>query len=779
MQHLKSLFIFAIIAAGLFACSSKYKAGDGEEEGDTVEEDTVGDDIDGREDVRPDVPEGEEDAPPETPDGVDVPEDETEVEAPECEDASECLDDNICNGSEDCVGGSCQPGTDLDDGSVCAESPRSICRSGACELSTCGDGFVDGGAGESCEPPGEGACDAACHLECTSGADCPDDGDICNGEEYCDTSVNRCDRRNPPGDGTACGTAPKRICRAGTCQDSVCGDGLTDPDVGEECDDANGTDGDGCDDCRYSCHNATECDDSLPCSQDACDAAGSHTCSHTAYVPADPCRPSAGVCDDPEVCDGVSLDCPADAFNTGRICRDAADDCDVEEACDGSSVACPTDAKRPDGYACEDGLFCTVTDTCQSGVCQGGVPNACLDADACTIDSCDDAGNTCNHANARYLEVGAGTEYTCGTIHTGEIRCWGHNDLGQLGDGTTTNRTQFITVSGISSGAGMVSAAHGHTCAVVSGGVKCWGSNGNGQLGNGTTTSSSVPVDVTGLPGTAYAVTVGGGSSVGGDHSCAIVGVNRNVMCWGDNAYGQLGNDTTTDSSTPVYAHNNVGNNLSNIQQVSAGARHTCALTSSNRVLCWGENYRGQLGDGNGGTMGDISDHAVVVDIAGVYTATMVSAGLLHTCAVIDGGVKCWGYGRFGRLGNNDPAEVTQLSPVDVSGMTAGAGATLVAAGNGHTCALDTTPTPQIYCWGLNADGQLGQNPASLAQSIVPVAVPGLSGMNATRLDADDNHSCIVLGGGSMICWGGNDFGQLGTGATGDVWGPQNDVCHP
>ena len=288
-----------------------------------------------------------------------------------------------------------------------------------------------------------------------------------------------------------------------------------------------------------------------------------------------------------------------------------------------------------------------------------------------------------------------------------------------------------------------------------------------------------MPVDVTGLPGTAYAVSVGGNHTLGGNHSCAIVGASRNVMCWGDNTYGQLGNDTTTDSSTPVYAHNNVGNNLANIQQVSAGARHTCAITSSNRVLCWGENYRGQLGDGNGGTSGDISDHAVLVNIAGAYTATAVSAGTLHTCAVVDGGAKCWGYDRFGRLGNNQGTGLFVLSPVDVVGLGAGAGVTLIAAGNGHTCALDTTPTPQIYCWGNNIDGQLGQDPATLATSYVPVAVPGLSGMNATRLDADDNHSCIVLGGGSMECWGGNAFGQLGTGNTTQLWGPVNDVCHP
>jgi alpha-tubulin suppressor-like RCC1 family protein len=762
MQHLKSLFIFAIIAAGLFACSSKYKAGDGEEEGDTVEEDTVGDDIDGREDVRPDVPEGEEDAPPETPDGVDVPEDETEVEAPECEDASECLDDNICNGSEDCVGGSCQPGTDLDDGSVCAESPRSICRSGACELSTCGDGFVDG------------------HLECTSGADCPDDGDICNGEEYCDTSVNRCDRRNPPGDGTACGTAPKRICRAGTCQDSVCGDGLTDPDVGEECDDGNGTDGDGCDDCRYSCHNPTDCDDSRPCTRDSCDVGGSHTCGHEAYVPADPCRPPAGVCDEPEVCDGASVDCPPDAFDSSSVCRAAADACDVAETCNGTSASCPADARRPDGTSCEDGLFCTLTGSCQGGVCQAGGTNNCDDGLDCTVDTCDESADACRHSGTtRYLEVAAGTEYTCGTIDTGQIRCWGHNDLGQLGDGTMTDRPLYIPVSGIGSGAGMISAGHGHTCAVVSGGVKCWGSNGSGQLGNGTTAGSSVPVDVTGLIGTAYAVSVGGGHSIGGDHSCAIVGASRNVMCWGDNAYGQLGNDTTTDSSTPVYAHNNVGTDMADIQQVAVGAHHTCAITSSNRVICWGENYRGQLGDGTGGHSGDHSARAVLVSIAGGYTATAISAGSLHTCAVVDGGVKCWGYGRQGRLGNNDPAETTQLIPVDVTGLMSGAGVVLIAAGNGHSCALDTTPSPQILCWGDNREGQLGQNPALLTQSLVPVAVPGLSGMNAVRLDADENHSCIVLGGGTMTCWGGNDFAQLGTGVAGDIWGPQNDVCHP
>ena len=761
MTSSKALLLsLAVLAAGLFSCSTKFKDQDGEEDGDAVE------DPDAREDVRPD--------------GADVPGDETEAETAGCENASDCLDDNICNGSEDCVGGTCRPGTNLEDGSVCAEDPRSICLSGACEASTCGDGFVDTGAGESCEPPGEGACDDECHIECIDDENCIDDGNVCNGEEFCDLVAHLCASRNPPVDGTACGTAPKRICRAGTCQDSTCGDGWTDPDVSEECDDANGTDGDGCDDCEYSCHNPTECDDGRPCSLDTCDTAVSHMCSHTASVPAEACRPAAGSCDDPEACNGTSLDCPADAFNTGRVCRASAGQCDVDDACDGTSASCPADAKRPDGYSCEDGEFCTSPDRCGGGVCLGGGLTNCSDGADCTVDTCDEVADSCSHiSTTRYVDVAAGVEYTCGTLDTGQIRCWGHNDLGQLGDGTMTDRPMYITVSGIGSGAGMVSAGHGHTCTVVSGGVKCWGSNGSGQLGDGTTTGSMVPVDVTGLPGTAYAVSVGGNHSLGGDHSCAIVGASRNVVCWGNNVYGQLGNDTTTNSSTPVYAHNNVGTDMADIQQVAVGAHHTCAITSSNRVICWGENYRGQLGDGTGGTSGDLSDRAVLVNIAGAYTATAISAGSLHTCATIDGGVKCWGYGRQGRLGNNDPAESTQLVPVDVVGLEAGSGVTLVAAGNGHSCALDTTPSPQILCWGDNREGQLGQDPALLTQSLGPVAVPDLAGMNATRIDADENHSCIVLCGGGLLCWGANAFAQLGTGAAGVIWGPQNDICHP
>ena len=284
-----------------------------------------------------------------------------------------------------------------------------------------------------------------------------------------------------------------------------------------------------------------------------------------------------------------------------------------------------------------------------------------------------------------------------------------------------------------------ISSGLDHTCALVSdGSVKCWGLNDYGQLGNNSTTNSSVPVHVSGLTGVTQI-------STGAHHTCALVSGGA-IKCWGRNDYGQFGNNSTTSSSVPVD-----GPVLTGVTQISAGGHHTCALVSGGAVKCWGQGDWGQLGNNS------TADSPVPVDVSSLTGATQISAGYEHTCALVSGVVKCWGYGYYGQLGNNSTSD--SWVPVDVSGIT---DATRVAAGGEHACALVSGGGAK--CWGLDLEGQLGDN--STTNSSVPVAVWGLTG--ATGISASlGSNTCAIVASGGAKCWGRNPYGQLGNGTSG------------
>ena len=356
---------------------------------------------------------------------------------------------------------------------------------------------------------------------------------------------------------------------------------------------------------------------------------------------------------------------------------------------------------------------------------------------------------------ATAVAVSAGSSHTCAVTAAGGLKCWGKNEFGQLGDGTTTDRTTPVDVVGLTSDVAAVSAQGGwsdQTCALTTaGGLKCWGNNESGQLGDGTTTNRTTPVDVVGL--TSGVAAVSGGTL----HTCAVTTAGG-LKCWGDNFFGQLGDGTTTDRQAPV----DVVGLTSGVAAVSNGNAHTCAVTTTSGIKCWGSNLLGVLGDGT------TVDRLTPVDVAGLTSnAAAVAAGAVHTCALTKAGdLKCWGFNELGALG--DGTTTDRAVPVDVSGLASGV--TAVSAGRFHTCVVTTAG---LKCWGFNVSGQLGNG--TTTQRATPGDVLGLTS-EVAAVAAGGGHTCAVETAGGLKCWGANLSGQLGDETRTDQLSPAHAV---
>ena len=294
-----------------------------------------------------------------------------------------------------------------------------------------------------------------------------------------------------------------------------------------------------------------------------------------------------------------------------------------------------------------------------------------------------------------------------------------------------------------------ISSGYDYACALTTAGkAYCWGDNRVGQLGNSDGTHAdqdhSVAVD-TDLQFKSI--------TAGYSHACALTTAGA-AYCWGVNVNGQLGNGNTTNQDAPALV-----DTVQTFKSISAGTYHTCALTSAGVAYCWGIGSDGQLGTGNTTT----EETPVAVDTDLRFKS--IAASELHTCALTKAGVAyCWGDNFEGYVGNNDLGGADQGTPVAVDTDLKFAS---ITAGIYHTCTL--TKASNVYCWGENDFGQLGDGTNEDAGSPVEMDLSGVSGKIASVAAGSSAYStCVVTIKGNVYCTGYGEYGVFGDGYDGD-----------
>ena len=355
---------------------------------------------------------------------------------------------------------------------------------------------------------------------------------------------------------------------------------------------------------------------------------------------------------------------------------------------------------------------------------------------------------------SRGVQVGAGSNASCALLSDGSVDCWGYNNEGELGTGSSAGPDTCgapyvqcsktpVPVLGIRN-ATAIGVGGLSSCALESNGrIRCWG---GAWLGNGVASGSATPVAVTGITDAASI-------SVGERTSCALLS-GGSIDCWGNDEYGYLGNGGPFDVAalTPVPV---IG--ITNATAISAGSFGACALLAGGNVDCWGFDGDGALGNG-GFPPGGVTSSATPVPVSGITNAIAISAGGFGACALLSGGnINCWGYDADGELGNGTTTGPSSgiATPVPVSGIT---NAIAISAGSNGACALLSDSS--LDCWGTN----LGNG--TTISSATPVPVSGIT--NATAISAGGGSTCVLLSGGNINCWGINYYGQLGNGTTVD-----------
>lgn len=321
----------------------------------------------------------------------------------------------------------------------------------------------------------------------------------------------------------------------------------------------------------------------------------------------------------------------------------------------------------------------------------------------------------------------------------GTVWSWGWNDYGQLGDGTRISASAPIQMPGVSA-ITMVAAGAGHTVMLKSDGT-VWGVGWNSHGQTGGQAGGDEFLDDSLAPIQAQGLSAATSIAAGIQHTVALKN-DGTVWTWGNNYRGELGDGSATNRATPGQVPG-----LSGVTEIASGGDHNLALKSDGTVWAWGSNDSGQLGDGS------LTDRSTPVQVAGLAGVSHIAAGMSHSAALkTDGTVWAWGDNSFGQLG--DGTTTNRTTPVQVHGLT---GVTGIAAGGKNTAA--SIADGSVWVWGENRGGNLRDG--TTINRATPILLQGWANISAISFGGATS---VIKPDGTVWSWGFNGYGQLGGG---------------
>jgi alpha-tubulin suppressor-like RCC1 family protein len=392
----------------------------------------------------------------------------------------------------------------------------------------------------------------------------------------------------------------------------------------------------------------------------------------------------------------------------------------------------------PCAVRCDESTACPASLSCESdGFCHAPGEALCL-PDAQTPDAePPDAEPDGGMETTDYVAISAGNTHTCAIRSTGAAVCWGANGSGQLGVPAAGRRSPTpvdLAGPGVWS---KISAGQYHTCGIRDGVLFCWGRNALGQAGDPTNTDVTLPRAVDGGANTDWTAVC-----AGNEHSCAIRA--GDVWCWGSDGAGALGDGTPGEARATPMAISNAAE-IHDWVDVTCGGGHTCARRPTGDVYCWGEGSHGELGTGT-------SDVAVPTQLTG-FVFSQIDAGCATTCGMVGNVAHCWGDNSSGQLARDPNTTTTSSAPLSIATGVLG-----VSAGCTGGCAYAENG---VSCWGGGFAGELGDGTWNFSAELHSVS--GISS-GVAEVSAGSQYSCARREGGSVLCWGRNDEGQIGDG---------------